>query len=266
MRDLRSWLAGLSFLGCASTAPAPTGEAGRLTAPAPTLGAPSQEGPALLVAELFTSEGCSSCPPADETLARLAEEAPPGVELIALGLHVDYWDDLGWKDPYSRAEYTTRQSEYQRALGQRSSYTPQLVVNGSHQALGSVLYEVTRALSAASEEPAQRLGVVVTRPDERALRAEVSIPEGLREEGPASLWIALTERNLESQVTRGENRGKRLHHAPTVRTLRRVPRGGAGGTVTLTLEPTWRGENVRVVAILQRDDTRRIIGAAEVPL
>src|SRR5579863_4698052 len=127
--------------------------------------APGTTARTIVVAELFTSEGCSSCPPADEVLSQLMRlQTIQGVEVLALGEHVDYWDRLGWRDPFSSAAFTARQSEYEAHVFHTSSiYTPQLVVDGQLERVGSDFDAVQRAIRKAAQAPKAAVGVAVTR-------------------------------------------------------------------------------------------------------
>src|SRR5262245_2081709 len=157
---------------------------------------------------LFTSEGCSSCPPADRVLARLLEEQPvSGVEVIALGFHVDYWDRLGWRDPFSSSRYTDRQPVYARVLGVSSIYAPQPVVDGTHEFIGSDWHAAQRLL--ADAKSVIKTPVTVTAQSDAAdnrrvtLHIEVSRREGSTLNG--DVLLAVVEDGLTTDVRRGEN-------------------------------------------------------------
>jgi hypothetical protein len=221
-----------------------------------------------VVVELFTSEGCSSCPPADAALARLARRQPvEGAELIALGFHVDYWDDLGWKDPYGSPAYSARQRRYALDGDENRVYTPQMVVDGERRFVGD---EDTARAQAAAAAKRPKLPVRVTaRVDGDSavltVRLDSAPPEG------SELWAALTEDGLSSQVTRGENKGRTLEHASVVRAhvVLPAPRAdGAGGFVSETrvpLKPGWKREALRAVGVLQ-ERGGPVRGAAAVAL
>jgi hypothetical protein len=223
---------------------------------------PGERQPVIL--ELFTSEGCSSCPPADALLATLSRGQPvPGADIIALELHVDYWDDLGWSDPFSNAAYTARQRAYGTAFHQRGSYTPQLVVDGHAELLGSNAGGAKEAIAAAARGPKARVAVATK---EGKLAINVADLPGPRE--PASVWLAITEASLHTDVPRGENAGARIAHGPIVRRLSRL--GAAdpafSGEIAAALEPAWKRENVRAVVFVQRDRTLEILGASAVSM
>ena len=177
----------------------------------------------VVVAELFTSEGCSSCPPADALLMRLAhEQFVPGVRVLALGEHVDYWDRLGWRDPFSSPGFSNRQSEYEaRVFHSGSVYTPQLVIDGRFQEVGSDVNAVRRAIARAAQDAKAEV-VVTAQPDDAGhvrVQVQVSTPPGAVIGERADVIVALTEDQLTSDVQRGENRGRLLKHGAVVRSL-----------------------------------------------
>jgi hypothetical protein len=215
--------------------------------------------------ELFTSEGCSSCPPADELLGQLAaagivEDTP----VVALELHVDYWNHLGWRDPFSDAAYSARQDAYVRLLGLRGPYTPQLVVDGHIDVLGSSASRARAAILTAGEGQRARVQLQLDRLRD-TLRVGVSERSGQR----VVLYVALTERGLKTQVPRGENAGRTLSHGPVVRWLQGVARGDAGSLraeVPLRVAKGWRRDALSAVAFVQDEKTGHIHGAAELSL
>lgn len=215
-----------------------------------------------VIVELFTSEGCSSCPAADAALRELETTQPvPGVEIIALGQHVDYWNRLGWADAFSSAAITARQRTYAARFG-TGAYTPQAVVNGRTEFVGSRRDQLQQALTTAAAAP--RATVTLTATSGNQVRVNVSdVPAGT---GEADVLLAITEANLETQVGRGENAGRRLRHASVVRDLRRLgpvgPDGHFSTEIPLTLPTTWQHANLRVVALVQARDSRWIVGAA----
>jgi hypothetical protein len=219
-----------------------------------------------VVVELFTSEGCSSCPPADVLLDRLSRDQPvPGAEVIALELHVDYWDHLGWTDPFSRAQHTARQRAYADSFGQRGAYTPQMVIDGQQEVVGSNDRNARDAIGVASRLPKAK--VKVTRNGDKLNIAIDALPDANATE-PAQVWLAVTEDGLSTRVPRGENSGATLVHGPVVRELRKLVSiaATARGPVTVkdvevTMDAAWKRENVRAVAFVQREKTLQIVGA-----
>lgn len=228
----------------------------------PTAAAP----PVPVVVELFTSEGCSSCPAADAALRVLEnEQSLPGIEVIALGQHVDYWNRLGWKDPYSSAALTQRQRDYAAGFGS-GSYTPQAVVNGQYEFVGSRHQELTETIVRAARAP--RATVQLGRTAAGSLVVRVTdLPAGTR---PAEVMLAITESNLSTQVGRGENSGRLLRHAAVVRELRPLGSVATDGTFTTTaplqLAATWKAQNLRAVVLVQEKNSRRIVGVGSLPL
>ena len=214
-----------------------------------------------VVVELFTSEGCSSCPAADAALRELARaQTVPGVEVIALGEHVDYWNRLGWKDGFSAPAYTERQRQYATGFGS-GSYTPQTVVNGRYELVGSRNAELAATIAKAAKAP-QAVVVVAATGGTAQVRVS-SVPAGT---AASEVLLAITESGLASQIGRGENAGLLLHHAAVVRQLVSLGRVGANGTFAanpvLKLAADWKRPNLRVVALVQEMASRRIVGAA----
>jgi hypothetical protein len=217
-----------------------------------------------VVVELFSSEGCSSCPSADVVLARLDREQPvAGAEVLALELHVDYWNHLGWADPFSSAEYTSRQSSYASAFGRDGVYTPQMVVDGRAEFVGSDEGRARRTIAEAAR--AAKATVRVARAGNN-VSVEVEGAAGAE----ADVWLAVTESNLRTDVKRGENGGRTLAHAPVVRTLRRLGAIAAGGTfrgqAPLALDGAWKRDALRAVVFVQERRGLHILGAGAASL
>jgi len=229
-----------------------------------------------VVVELFTSEGCSSCPPADELLARMAQQQPiANAEVIALEEHVDYWNELGWVDPFSSGEWTARQQVYAGILGNGNAYTPQMVVDGKTEFVGSQSKKAWQAVQqAAAEQRAQVTLRPEKSPDSGAENLSVSIarlPETAGRD-TAEVWLAITETGLHSAVKRGENAGEDLHHAAVVRSIRKIGEAKAGdetsfsGDATVPLRAEWKRENLHSVVFVQGKKSRRILGSAAIPV
>ena len=172
----------------------------------------AQSGPSLVVVELFTSEGCNSCPPADELLFELREEG----DVIALAFHVDYWDYLGWQDSFAKSDFTNRQRAYARSLGSPMVYTPQLVVNGADHVVGSARGQVLAAIDSARAGRGIDLDIGLTMSDHQSLT--VSIPAA-DYRGEATIWFVRYAMEEETSVSSGENAGKILRHANVVEEL-----------------------------------------------
>jgi hypothetical protein len=228
-----------------------------------------------VVVELFTSEGCSSCPPADALLARMDETQPvEGAEVIALAQHVDYWNYLGWSDPFSSHELSERQGKYARAFGNDGVYTPQMVVDGRAEFPGGSSDKAFDEIARAAREP--KAEVFLSRADVQK-DADASVRLSLRVEQPpkvtdgdaADVLLAITEGGLSSDVARGENSGRKLVHVGVVRRLTKLGELGAGAfstEVTVALDKSWRRENLRAVVFLQERASRRVVGAASLKL
>lgn len=220
-----------------------------------------------VLAELFTSEGCNSCPPADGLLEMLLQQQPiEGVYVIALSEHVTYWDHQGWKDPFGSPQFTTRQQQYGRRLNIDSIYTPQLVIDGTREFIGSDKRAIERGLLEAAKTPKPALNVETTS-GEGVINAAVSGP-GLTADPDAELWFALTEDHLVVDVKRGENANKTMKHSAVVRVLRSA--GNVDETskrVSFKLSSDWKRDNLRIVGFVQSKKTRRIVsvGSAIAP-
>ena len=225
-----------------------------------------------VLVELFTSEGCSSCPPADALLQQLEQQQPvAGAEIIAIEEHVDYWNHDGWLDPFSSPEWTQRQQSYV-ALLKADAYTPELVVNGRRQfvgnnareaeleienAAGGLKTEVTIASGGAGSKGSKQFSVSVGKMEQKTA-GDV-----------AEVWLAVTEDGLHSSVNRGENSGHVLHHVATLRSLQRIGVAGANGaSASFTAEPVvkfnshWNVESLHVTVFVQEKKSRQILGAA----
>jgi hypothetical protein len=226
-----------------------------------------------VVVELFTSEGCSSCPPADEVLAKLDQTQPiQGVEIIALGEHVDYWNQLGWADPYSSAKFSKRQSEYADAFNHDGVYTPQMIVDGREEFAGGSMDRARSAIAAAAKFAKANVKIGLSQdagsPKSGAVKISVRVRDlpRLTEGDSAEVLLAITENNLSSAVARGENAGRYLRHSAVVRELTYLGHISAGQDFAMepmvNLGNGWQRNNLRVVVFLQERSTRRVLGAA----
>jgi hypothetical protein len=224
---------------------------------------PQTSNPVPVVIELFTSEGCSSCPPADQLLATLDRTQPvPGVQLIVLSEHVDYWNSEGWADPYSSHELTGRQQHYGRLLHVEDIYTPQAVIDGRAEVVGNSAPKLEAAIQQARREKKIPLRLEVTRAEKGihvSLRALESVPRG------AEVYFALAEESVESKVSAGENSGHTLTHTAVVRSLTKAGKLAAtvesGIALDLKMNSHW-GNHLRVIAIVSEHDGGKILGAA----
>lgn len=218
----------LVLIGCATATAEPRG------------GAP-------VVIELYTSQGCSSCPPADRVLAQIAKDGKlAGRAVVPLAFHVDYWNDLGWADPFSRGEWSARQARYAK---DRGPYTPQAVIAGTADALGSDRRAIERAVAAAP---------VMAAIDAHATRARGRVHVTATAPAGADVWVAIWDDGLATDVPRGENAGAHLTDDRIVRALARVAAAGTRGEVDVPLEASWKASGA--VAFAQREDLA-IVGA-----
>jgi hypothetical protein len=232
--------------------------------------------PVPVIVELFTSEGCSSCPAADRLLTRLEQTQPvPGAQVVAIEEHVDYWNQLGWTDPFSSPQFRARQNDYAVAFHANNIYTPQMVVNGQTEFVGSdmtrAMHEIGAAAQAATTAVDLRSVPNSTDPDLLDLSVQVTNLKTAKWRD-SNVYLAVTENGLTTLVPRGENGGRTLRHSSVVRSFgvigRVKPQGANGGQLvsTLRLPPEWRRENLRAVVFVQERDTFRITGAGVVDL
>jgi hypothetical protein len=223
--------------------------------------------------ELFTSEGCSDCPPADALLQKLDRIQPVmGVDLIVLSEHVDYWNNIGWKDPYSSHKYSERQSAYGDKFGLSSVYTPQMVVDGVFQFVGSDERQAIRAVeSAANTEKTQLMLSSIHYDATNKLSVHVEsgpIPASTAAKS-ANIFIAIADESDESHVTRGENAGRTLKHIAVLRDLIPVGQVNKNGSFSrdITLNHnTGDRRDLRVVGIIQESSGGRILGVTSARL
>ncbi len=217
-----------------------------------------------VVVELFTSEGCSSCPPADALLVKLSQlNSANAPEVIVLGEHVDYWNYIGWTDRFSSPQFTYRQRGYAQHFGLASPYTPQMVIDGQRQFVGNDSTEAAREITAASksEKPAN---IKLTKLGGNAY--QVSVQAG---SGKGKVVLAVTEDGLSSEVKGGENGGRTLNHAGVVRELRPVgslSNGAFQGKVEVHIQKDWNPEKLKLVVFLQQGDYGPIVGATSLAM
>jgi hypothetical protein len=217
-----------------------------------------------VLVELFTSEGCSSCPPADALLTRFLREQPVAdVEIIPLSLHVDYWDHQGWKDPFGSKAFSSRQAAYSKIFGE-DIYTPQMVVDGRDALNGSDEQAARRIV----REAASRRHLPL-RLDARSIgtsvRLSIDLPAAPADAEPIDVLVALTEDDLSSVVRRGENGGRTLTHVAVVRKLESLgtlEREAFVADGQLSLDRAWKAAKMRAITWLQGRRTRQVYGAA----
>jgi hypothetical protein len=229
-----------------------------------------------VLVELFTSEGCSSCPPADALLQKLDRSQPvPNADLVVLSEHVDYWDDGGWKDPYSSHIFSIRQAAYARRLRLEAPYTPQMVVDGSAQLVGSDEREALHAIATSAKTAKLPVALSSIRLEdanapqinvEAHLEVHLAASVASAKKSPsAQVWIALADDSDQSNVRHGENGGRTLTHAAVVRSLTEIGlldhSGGFSGDAKVSAQNA-NPRNLRVIAVVQEVDTGRVLGIA----
>lgn len=231
-----------------------------------------------VIVELFTSEGCSSCPPADKVLAELETAQPiPGAEIIALSEHVDYWNYIGWSDPFSSAAFSARQGAYADVFNNSGVYTPQMVVDGQAEFVGSNSEKARTAITRLAKIPKAEVtideGQKVEPENTSIIKLQVRVAKlpKLSPNDIAEVLLAITESNLSSQVVRGENTGRQLNHTAVVRELRSLGSVSSANKpfeaeTTAILGKDWKRSQLKVVAFVQERKQKRILGAAAVNL
>lgn len=212
--------------------------------------------------ELYTSEGCSSCPPADKWLSSLARPEWVPTKLVVLAFHVDYWDDLGWKDRFSQRLFTERQQALVKATKLATAYTPQFVFNGrDYRERGTI---EARALAVNAQPATVRIALETTI-TERTLHLHALVEPAAPHHAPASLYIALYENNLETRVPAGENRGRQLRHDYVVRTLFNPSKVSSSKPLRwerdFPVPQDWKIADLGVAAFVQNDSTGEVLHA-----
>ena len=210
------------------------------------------------VVELFTSEGCSSCPPADELAIELSKEYKSKVYF--LGYHVDYWNHIGWKDKFSKAEYTHRQWQYARVFNLNSIYTPQVVVNGKKELLGSdkglLRKTITDELKIKSDAEIQLSA--------KHIEKDISVFYKTSVSDKYILQIALVQLYAETPVKRGENKGRYLKHTNVIRDIQSIGINKKGeGQLQFKIPDGLTATEIKLVAFIQHINELTITGAAE---
>lgn len=219
-----------------------------------------------ILVELFTSEGCSDCPPADAFLKTLDSTQPiAGAQLIVLEEHVDYWDDLGWRDPYSSHVFTERQTDYVAHMRLASAYTPQMIVDGTYQFVGSDRRSAAKALEMARSAPKVTVQIASPAIQNGRLLAHVAtdpVPSS------AEVWLALAMEHAESQVRAGENGGHHLEHVAIVGNLTELGKAEKGKSFAkdVNIGAKALAQSGRVIVFLQEPGQGKILGAAVQPI
>lgn len=205
--------------------------------------------------ELFTSEGCSSCPAADEAVGRISF---PGKNVYVLSFHVDYWNYLGWKDLYSDPSYSSRQQEYGNLFHLGSIYTPQIVVNGKIQFVGSDENRLHDAIeSSIREMPASEIQSTVLRPS----HGQIPVSCSANASTGTRLNAALVQRSATDFIQRGENKGRTLHHYFIVRDFKSLPLDRSGQMLYLQVPPDISLADCSVIVFLQHSKTGQVLAA-----
>jgi hypothetical protein len=252
-----------AVLFCTAQASAQTLPAeGTSTIPATSVGAKP------VLVELFTSEGCSSCPPADAVLLKFDMLQPlPGAQLIVLSEHVTYWDHDGWKDPNSDPAFTQRQDSYEAKLGQKSPYTPQFIVDGSQDIRldePQKMEDTLRKAADAAKLPIRIGEISVDSASPEVLRTHIET--GVNSAKAADVYVAIALSRVETQVLHGENEGHRLVHAAVVQQLIKVGKLGEGKAFNqngeFKLKPGTDPKNIRLIAFVQEPGPGRTLGVA----
>lgn len=215
-----------------------------------------------VLVELFTSQGCSSCPPADRVLSLLNKNQPvAGADIVTLSLHVDYWDSPGWKDEFSSLMFSKRQDIYS-AQFRGENYTPQMIVDGANPFVGSNIDRAKKVISEATKAPKAKIELVQNQD-----KLKIKITNAPAHEN-ATVFLAIAEDDLSSGVRGGENSGRRLAHASVVRQLKSLgvltaEQTGLELETTIEFEPKWKKANTSFVVFLQENQKRKIFGAAK---
>lgn len=230
----------------------------------------SQPGCTPVLVELFTSEGCSSCPSADTLLARLEREQPvPAADILALEEHVDYWDSADWHDRFSSNRFSARQSVYSTRLLLRSEYTPQMIVDGTYEFVGNDIVQAFHAIAQAASAPKLTLRMSSLTRDGGRVAGSVLVAGSNSSLHHADLFAAVVESVASTHVLGGENGGQTLHHVSIVRGMQRIgslaARPGSPLKFSLRLPDDVSAANLRVVVFLQRAGQGAILGAVSSP-
>jgi hypothetical protein len=217
-----------------------------------------------VLVELFTSEGCSSCPPADALLEKLDSEQPiAGAQIIVLSEHVDYWNHDGWTDPFSSAAFTARQVDYTRRFGLADPYTPEMVVDGNAECNGSDAQKAGAVIRQASTQPMAGIRIRAAAPGDAAVTIEVDpLPDGTTHK--ANVYLAYAAEKGTSDVLRGENQGRTLRYVSIARNIQRV--GSVGDRQAFKKQVSIRAADApaesRLIAFVQEAGTGRVWGTA----
>lgn len=232
----------------------------------PELENPAAKNKPPVLVELFTSEGCVTCPPADRLLSQLEKNQPSdAAEIITLSLHINYWDNIGWKDRFSSPIYSQRQEIYKHKFKIATVYTPQMIVDGAKQLIGSNSAEANKAISESAKLP--KANIEITRTEDN-LKINVSdVPA----HGDATVFLAIAEDNLSTKISGGENNGRTLEHNSVVRDLKPLGRILTADDkfeleTDLQFQSDWKQNDLKLIVFVQENESRRILGVAKILL
>lgn len=215
----------------------------------------------VVVLELFTSQGCSSCPPADKAVQELTQQAArSGQAVYNLSFHVDYWNRLGWQDPFSNKLFTDRQRQYDRALNTQT-YTPQLVINGRQDVVGGQRGRIEQAIQTIQKQPVSAFVGVdgsITRDDK-----QIMVKYELSTAGPYRVNVALVQKEARTAVRNGENGGRTLINSNVVRQFKTIDESGTSGNAILPLPTGLTADQTAVLVYVQRTDNGQVVGAKQ---
>jgi hypothetical protein len=213
----------------------------------------------VVVLELFTSQGCSSCPPADKALQEITQQAArSGQGVYGLSFHVDYWNRLGWQDPFSTRQFTDRQRQYDRAL-KTQTYTPQLIINGKQAVIGGQRDRIEQTIQTIQKQPATAFVSVNGTVSQDA--KQVTVNYTLSTAGPYRVNVALVQKEARTPVKNGENGGRTLVNTNVVRQFKMIDESGKTGIASLPLPTDLPSGQTAVLVYVQRTDTGQIVGA-----
>jgi hypothetical protein len=230
--------------------------------------------PKPVVVELFTSEGCSDCPPAESIAVKMEQQPLAGVDLIVIEEHVTYWNQYGWFDPFSSADWTTRQEEYVGKLPKPQPYTPEMVIDGEAQFPGSDMQKAQDAVNTAMNSPETQVTITQDKSDAKEGDFKISVGklEGSDPGDTPEVWVAVTEDGLHSSVNAGENAGHTLYHAAVLRYLHKIGTAQGSGDAAFTgdarvkFNSKWNAKDLNIVAFVQDKKSLKIVGATQIKL
>jgi hypothetical protein len=215
----------------------------------------------VVVLELFTSQGCSSCPPADKALQDITQQAArSGQAVYSLSFHVDYWNRMGWQDPFSNKLFTDRQRQYDHALNSQT-YTPQLIINGRQNVIGGQKAKIEQAIQSIQKQPTSAFVGV----DGSLARdaKQVTVKYEISTAGSYRINVALIQKEAHTVVKNGENGGRTLVNTNIVRQFKTVDGSGTSGSVSLPLPTGLPADQTAVLVYVQRIDNGQVIGAKQ---